>query len=242
MHTLGTRTAELHRAFAQHADDPAFRAEPATTEDFTQWKQRVRADAAEALDLLAQRAAQLPQNVAPGARSLLERRDQVLARVDALPMPSGRVMKGRHHGDYHLGQVLLSKNDFLITDFEGEPERTLDERRRKHSPLRDAAGMLRSFSYAAGAALARAVTTPEDEARLTPLAAEWEAQTRAAFINAYDETARGAGLYETAKDLETLLAVFELEKALYELRYELNNRPDWVRWPLAGIMRLVPAS
>jgi maltose alpha-D-glucosyltransferase/alpha-amylase len=238
---LGTRTAELHRAFAQHADDPAFKPETATADDLTQWRQRVRADAATALDLLAQRIQKLPAHIAPAARALLDRRDQVLTRVDALRMPTGRVMKARHHGDYHLGQVLLSKNDFLITDFEGEPERTLEERRRKHSPLRDVAGLLRSFSYAAGAALARAATTPDEEAKLAPLAADWEAQTRAAFIGAYDQSARGAGLYENEQDLQSLIALFELEKALYELRYELNNRPDWVRWPLAGITRLVPA-
>ena len=237
--TLGLRTAELHRAFTHRTGDPAFDPEPASAQDFAQWKQRVREDAAVALDLLAQRLPQLPAAVGGDARSLLERRDQVLARIESLPLPTGAVGKARHHGDYHLGQVLVSKNDFLITDFEGEPERTLAERRRKHSPLRDAAGMLRSFSYAAGAALARAITTPEDEARLAPLAADWEAQTRAAFMSAYDQTARGAGLYVSEEDMRALVALFELEKALYELRYELNNRPDWVRWPLAGITRLV---
>jgi maltose alpha-D-glucosyltransferase/alpha-amylase len=240
--TLGLRTAELHAAFAMRTVDPAFAPEPATAEDYIEWKQRVREDATASLDLLAQRLDQLPAGIAPDARELSARRAQVLARIDALPMPAGSTLKTRHHGDYHLGQVLLSKNDFLITDFEGEPARSLEERRRKHSPLRDAAGMLRSFSYAAGTALGSAAESPEDEARLAPLAADWESQVRKVFLTAYDEKARAAGVYASDADFRALLELFELEKALYELRYELNNRPDWVRWPLAGIKRLVPAT
>jgi maltose alpha-D-glucosyltransferase/alpha-amylase len=152
------------------------------------------------------------------------------------------MQKTRHHGDYHLGQVLISRNDFIITDFEGEPARPLEERRAKHSPIRDVAGMVRSFSYAAGAALARTVESAEDEAKLGPLAADWETETRAVFLKAYDETARAAGLYASEADMRAMLDLFEIEKALYELRYELNNRPDWVRWPLAGLLRLLPVT
>ena len=159
--------------------------------------------------------------------------------MNALRPPEGRVIETRHHGDYHLGQVLISRNDFIITDFEGEPARPLEERRGKHSPVRDVAGMVRSFSYAAGAALARTVESPEDEAKLGPLAADWETKTRAMFLNAYDETARAAGLYANQADMRALLELFEIEKALYELGYELNHRPDWVRWPLAGLLRLL---
>jgi maltose alpha-D-glucosyltransferase/alpha-amylase len=102
--------------------------------------------------------------------------------------------------------------------------------------------MLRSFSYAAGAALGNAVEAAEDEAKLAPLAADWEAQTRSVFLTAYDERARATGAYSKDADFRALIELFELEKALYELQYELNNRPDWVRWPLAGINRLVPAA
>jgi maltose alpha-D-glucosyltransferase/alpha-amylase len=102
--------------------------------------------------------------------------------------------------------------------------------------------MVRSFSYAAGAALGRTVESPEDEAKLGPLAADWETETRATFLSAYDEVARSAGLYAYEGDMRALLELFEIEKALYELRYELNNRPDWVRWPLAGILRLLPTT
>ena len=104
------------------------------------------------------------------------------------------------------------------------------------------AGLVRSFSYAAGAALAKSIESPEDEAKLAPLAADWEKQARATYLAAYDETARAARLYASDADFRALLDLFELEKALYELRDELNNRPEWARWPLAGISRLVPAT
>jgi maltose alpha-D-glucosyltransferase/alpha-amylase len=238
--TLGVRTAELHNALARRTGDPAFDPEPAMSEDYVQWRRKLQDEAIATFELLTSRAEQLPAAVAGEARALLGRREQVLARIAALPMPTRVVLKTRHHGDYHLGQVLINKNDFIITDFEGEPARSLEERRRKHTPLRDVAGMMRSFSYAAAAALQKSIESPEDEAKLVPLALDWEGQTRRAFLTAYDETARATGIYAQNADLEALLAFFELEKALYELRYEINNRPDWVRTPLAGIVRLVP--
>jgi maltose alpha-D-glucosyltransferase/alpha-amylase len=240
--TLGTRTAELHKALATKTGDPAFDPEPARAEDFAEWRRRLQEEVASTFELLAKRVDQLPPPIAAEARTLLERREQVTARVNALPMPAGTTLKTRHHGDYHLGQVLINKNDFIITDFEGEPARTLEERRRKHTPLRDVAGMLRSFSYAAAGALAKTAESPDDVNRLGPLASDWENQTRTAFLTAYDETASAAKIYEKRQDMEALLAFFELEKALYELRYELNNRPDWVGTPLAGIARLLPAG
>jgi len=242
IHTLGVRTAELHIAFSKGTSDPAFAPEPATAQDFATWTQRVRDDTAASLELLARRIDGLTGVAAADARTLLARRDELMARINALRAPESGMLKTRHHGDYHLGQVLISKNDFIITDFEGEPARPLEERRSKHSPVRDVAGMVRSFSYAAGAALGRSVESPEDEAKLGPLAADWETETRATFLSAYDETARAAGLYASEADMRALLELFEIEKALYELRYELNNRPDWVRWPLAGILRLLPAT
>jgi maltose alpha-D-glucosyltransferase / alpha-amylase len=242
IHTLGVRTAELHVAFSKGMNDPAFAPEPATEQDFANWTQRVRDDATASLELLARRADGLTGVAAADARTLLARGDDLMARINALHAPESGMIKTRHHGDYHLGQVLISKNDFIITDFEGEPARSLEERRAKHSPIRDVAGMVRSFSYAAGAALGRTVESPEDEAKLGPLAADWETETRATFLSAYDEVARSAGLYAYEADMRALLELFEIEKALYELRYELNNRPDWVRWPLAGILRLLPTT
>jgi maltose alpha-D-glucosyltransferase/alpha-amylase len=240
--TLGVRTAEMHAAFARRTGDPAFDPEPAQPVDYTEWRRSLHDDALATFDLLGRRIDQLPAGVAAEARELMARRDPLIARIDALPLPSRPVLRTRHHGDYHLGQVLISKNDFIITDFEGEPARTLEERRRKHTPLRDVAGMVRSFSYAAAAALAKSAATPEEEAKLGPLVVDWEKQVRTAFLTAYDETARAAGIYASDAEMRALLAFFELEKALYELRYELNNRPDWVRTPLAGIVRLVPGA
>ena len=150
------------------------------------------------------------------------------------------LFRSRYHGDYHLGQVLLSKNDFVITDFEGEPGRSFAERRRKHSALRDVAGMLRSFNYASWAALKQVVRVPDDVPLLAPIALEWERQARAAFLGSYGkrvgEARPGARL-----SLE-LIRLFEIEKALYELRYELHHRPDWVLIPLQGLTDLAAGS
>jgi predicted trehalose synthase len=140
----------------------------------------------------------------------------------------GRVI--RTHGDYHLGQTLWADEDWVILDFEGEPARTLAERRRKRSPLRDVAGMLRSFAYAASASeLQRGIVAPET----------WEQDARAEFMSGYRETVDPTLLPSGEDALQRLLTVFELEKAVYELRYELDNRPDWVRIPVAGIVRLL---
>jgi maltokinase len=140
----------------------------------------------------------------------------------------GRVV--RTHGDYHLGQTLWADEDWVILDFEGEPARTLAERRRKRSPLRDVAGMLRSFAYAASASeLQRGVVAPET----------WERDARTEFLAGYRETADPTLLPSGEEAMLRLLTVFELEKAVYELRYELDNRPDWVRIPVAGIVRLL---
>ena len=139
----------------------------------------------------------------------------------------GRVI--RHHGDFHLGQTLWADDDWIVLDFEGEPARSLPERRRKRSPLRDVAGMLRSFAYAASAAqLLRDVNPPLG----------WEERARAEFLAGYRETI-DPNLVPSGASMEKLLSVFELEKAVYELRYELNNRPDWVRIPVAGIVRML---
>jgi trehalose synthase-fused probable maltokinase len=136
----------------------------------------------------------------------------------------------RTHGDYHLGQTLWSEEDWVILDFEGEPARTLAERRRKRSPLRDVAGMLRSFAY---------VAIASDLVRGTPAPEGWEEQARGQFLEGYLETADASLLPAGSVAIERLLSVFELEKAVYELRYELDNRPDWVRIPVAGIQRLI---
>ncbi len=139
----------------------------------------------------------------------------------------------RTHGDLHLGQTMLSDRGWVVLDFEGEPARPLPERRQKRSPLRDVAGMLRSFSYAvAGSRLLRGLEAPEG----------WEERARERFLAGYNEAVDSTLLPPGQQAIEQLLAVFELEKAVYELRYELNNRPDWVAIPVAGILRLLDSE
>jgi len=149
--------------------------------------------------------------------------------------------KIRVHGDYHLGQVLWSEGDFVIFDFEGEPARSLDERRRKQSPLKDVAGMVRSFGYAAYAGLfAFTVARPTELERLEKWARVWQLTTSAAFVRTYLETVAGAHFVPSKDtDRDALLQLFVIDKALYELNYELNNRPDWARIPLRGILDLL---
>jgi maltose alpha-D-glucosyltransferase/alpha-amylase len=234
--TLGQRTAELHNALATPTDDPSFKAEPITADDIANWRAHVRDDAESTFELL-KKAEELPEAVRASARTLLDRKEALMARIDSVARETPRGLKIRHHGDYHLGQVLLQRNDFIIVDFEGEPARPVSERRVKHSPLRDVAGMLRSFAYAHQTAVQRcSLESSEDCAKFEPDLAQWEQETRAAFVSAYDETARAAGLYETFDEVRPLLELFEIEKALYELRYELRNRPEWASIPLVALM------
>jgi maltose alpha-D-glucosyltransferase/alpha-amylase len=245
--TLGLRTAGLHLALARSSGDPAFQPEPLTAQDITAWKQRAREEAVRTLQLLEQSRESLPAPARDEAQALLAQRERVLERIDALELPAGAALKIRCHGDYHLGQVLIAENDFRIIDFEGEPSRPTEERRQKLSPLRDVAGMLRSFSYARWTALANASHSPDDHARLAPLAAEWEAQVRRAFIESYDAAVsvpaavpgEAGALYSSLAAMRPLAGFFELEKALYELRYELGSRPAWARVPMQGIQALL---
>jgi maltose alpha-D-glucosyltransferase/alpha-amylase len=227
--TLATRTAELHRAFALKSGLPEFEPEPFSAQDFEAWRARVREEAEQTLGQLEK----LEQ-----ARPLMGSRAKLLALIDACAAPTGATLKTRHHGDYHLGQVLLANNDFLIIDFEGEPSRPLAESRRKHTPLRDVAGMLRSFSYARGAVEKRERREPAGE-KLGPALGDWEKKTRKVFLDAYAAAAAGAGLFESFADVRGLLALAELEKMLYELRYEMANRPDWIDIPLGGLAGLL---
>jgi len=217
MQTLATRTAELHAAFAAKSADPAFAPEALGAEDVAAWKQKVKKEAEETFALLDPKGIQVDKG-------------RILSRIDACPAPGKPALKTRHHGDYHLGQVLIANKDFVIIDFEGEPSRPLEESRRKHSPLRDVAGMLRSFSYAKWSAFMRAKEADPNAAKLIKELDDWEAQTRAAFLESYFAFSAGG-----IDDVRGLLDLAELEKALYELRYEANNRPDWIHIPLQGL-------
>jgi maltose alpha-D-glucosyltransferase/alpha-amylase len=181
--------------------------------------------------------------VPPEAVKVFKLEDVVLSRFRAIVNRSLTSTRIRCHGDYHLGQVLYTGNDFMITDFEGEPARSLNERRLRRSPLRDVAGMLRSFSYAVHSAIREREERglPEESyERARDWGRFWRLWVSSIFLGAYLDEARRAGLLQAnPEEIELLLNVFMLEKAVYELGYELNNRPDWLNVPLQGILELL---
>jgi maltose alpha-D-glucosyltransferase/alpha-amylase len=238
--TLGRRTGELHVAISSAKTDEAFTPERFTGDDSKRLRDQLVTNATLAFDALKDNLAQLPDETVESAGLVLSRRTLVFERLYELTASEPAGMRTRVHGDYHLGQVLRTKFDFVILDFEGEPARSLEERRAKQSPLKDVAGMLRSFSYAAFASLTRFTTRrPQDAARLEPWAHLWEKAVIGEFLRYYREAVAGSPIVPAeAKEFEALLEVFVLDKALYELIYELNNRPAWVRIPLHGIVSL----
>jgi maltose alpha-D-glucosyltransferase / alpha-amylase len=240
---LGRRTAEMHLALATPTHDPAFVAECFTTSDLLADADRIDAQLALTLGALRRGMTQLPDTTVDTAALLLSRRLELFARARAIASatPADAGQRIRIHGDYHLGQVLRSRNDYVILDFEGEPSRSLAQRRAKQSPLKDVAGMLRSFSYAAyGALNAFAQRRPDDAKNLEPWATLWQNAVSAEFLHAYRDTMNAANpdLIPNAAQSQLLLNAYLLEKSLYELLYELDNRPAWVRIPLAGILAL----
>jgi maltose alpha-D-glucosyltransferase/alpha-amylase len=241
MQVLARRLGELHLALARPSKLPAFKPEPIVTSDLARWAAAVRSECDRTLELLARRHADLSEPLAVLASRIAGARGELEARIaGAAKAPAGG-LKTRLHGDLHLQQVLLARDDFLLIDFEGEPQRTLEERHAKHCALRDLAGMLRSFDYARQTALHQTVQGAAELERFTPIARRWESALREAFVRTYRDVAVAGGLYASATAFDAarpLLDLFELEKAFYELRYELDNRPDWVGVPLAGIAAL----
>jgi len=237
---LGRRTAEMHLALASPTHDPAFIPEPMNSKDIDLLRDELMAHASSAFDALKANVARLPDGVLERAGLVLSRRTLVLDRFRQLAAGEIHALRTRIHGDYHLGQVLRSKGDFVILDFEGEPARSLAERRTKQSPLKDVAGMLRSFSYAAFSALIKYSTRrPEDFQRLEPWAHLWEQSVSSAFLRTYCTYARGVEVIPSEPLMfEQLLEAYVIDKAFYELVYELNNRPNWVMIPLTGILSL----
>jgi maltokinase len=219
---LGEVTGRLHTALASESSDPAFAPEETSAESLGLLTATVDEEIEQVFLDLPDR-----EELAPirGRGQEVRERLRMLTQVGS----AGRVI--RHHGDYHLGQVMHTDDGgWLVLDFEGEPARTLIERRRKRSPLRDVAGMLRSFAYAATASeLLHGASAP----------AGWEHEVRTAYLDGYLEETDQSLLPPGRAAVERLLSVFELEKAVYELRYELDNRPDWVKIPVAGIVRLL---
>jgi maltose alpha-D-glucosyltransferase/alpha-amylase len=239
---LGLRTAQMHRALAERAgDDPAFRPEPITRHDLAEWRQALEDSAETMLARLERGQAGLPESARASADALIDAGPQLFRAIRAL-MPDDIVAtKTRYHGDLHLAQVIAVQNDFHFIDFEGEPGRPLAARRRKSSPLRDVAGMIRSFDYAATAAVRQlGETRPAAVPRMTMLAEAWRQRAIDGFRAAYRKAMRGCPSYPASKlHAKSLVEFFTLEKAIYEVSYELANRPAWVAIPINGILRVV---
>jgi len=248
---LGRRTAEMHLALAAATDDPAFAAEPLTPADLASDARRIDVQITSTLEALKAKLSTLKDFTADDAGLLLSRRINLFARANAITAFTPTGQRIRIHGDYHLGQTLRTggtvteRGDFVLLDFEGEPARPLAERRQKQSPLKDVAGMIRSFSYAAYTGLDQYLTDhPEaprttDSKNLGAWAILWENSASAEFLRAYREViAANPVLLPSPEQSQLLLGAYLLEKALYEMLYELNNRPAWLRIPLAGILSL----
>jgi maltose alpha-D-glucosyltransferase/alpha-amylase len=234
--TLARRTAELHTALATRTGNPDFDPEPLTRVDFDAYRQRALDEAQGTFALLKANVEQLAAGERVRANEVLAQQDRLLARLEACATDGSQGTKIRIHGDYHLGQVLVTRNDFVIVDFEGEPGHSIEQRRAKQSPLRDVAGMLRSFSYVEHSALRSVAHDDVEFSKLAPLAKGWATEVRAAFLAAYTAEASRHSLYAALTPGHGLVGLFELEKALYELRYELSNRPAWAGIPLQGIL------
>ncbi len=238
--SLGRTTAQMHIALAGATDVPAFAPEPFTDADRLKLAQDLRAHAGTVFDSLRNSLSRLPDELLEEASYVLGLRRKIWDRLSQLEKLNAHCLKTRVHGDYHLGQVLRVENEYVILDFEGEPSRSIEERRAKQLPLKDVAGMLRSFGYAARAALFNyTARRPEDIEQLEPWAKAWEKVVADIFLQSYRETAADAAfLPRDDAAFRGLLDGFILDKALYELRYELNNRPAWVSIPLSGILSL----
>ena len=244
---MGQRTAEMHIALSSNVDDEAFAPEPFSAHYQRSLYQSMRNLTSQILPLLQKRFRVLPEAVRGEAKQVMDHEANIIKCFRSILDRKLTAMRIRVHGDYHLGQVLFTGKDFVIIDFEGEPAHSLSARRIKRSPLRDVAGMLRSFHYAANVPLigktGGSVSRPEDLARLEPWAHCWTFWISAAFLSAYlESSAQASFLPRSREEISSLLSFYLLEKAIYELGYELNNRPDWVKLPLRGILDLLETT
>jgi maltose alpha-D-glucosyltransferase / alpha-amylase len=241
MRQIGRRTAELHLAFATRGDMPDFAPEPISASDTARWTDAAIARAGNALGLLECSLKGLTEPAAELAERLLAHRDAVIGRIESGRNAVYEGMKIRHHGDFHLGQVLIAKDDAYILDFEGEPRRALAERRSKEPPARDVAGFLRSIDYATSSAIYRAPNlTPDERAVLAQRIRAWGENLATSYWESYRKTLGDSALWPTDRaQTQCLLDFFLFEKAIYEIEYELTNRPAWTHIPIEATLRLL---
>ncbi|MBS1687934.1 MAG: maltose alpha-D-glucosyltransferase [Bacteroidetes bacterium] len=238
---LGERTGEMHLALASSNDDAAFKPEPFSLHYqrslFSSFQSLVR----KTYQTLVKTLNKLPDDVRQEAEEVLQMKDEILLRFRAIYKKKFDVLKIRVHGDYHLGQTLFTGKDILIIDFEGEPAKTYSERRLKRAALRDVAGMIRSFHYAAyGSLFLNNSLHKEDIKKLVPYVEQWQHYMSGLYLQSYLHTVKDSMLVPKEKeDMQIMLQTYILEKAIYELNYELNNRPDWVIIPLRGIKAIM---
>jgi maltose alpha-D-glucosyltransferase/alpha-amylase len=239
MAQTGKRVAEMQMALASRDDIDDFRPEPATPDDTEKWIENLIARSNRAFARLE--STKVNQADLPLVERLTLERASLRDRLAALLPSPGQILKIRHHGDFHLGQMLIVKEDIFIIDFEGEPRRPLAERRMKAPAARDVAGLVRSIDYSVSAALERSLkVTAEDTDLLQTALAQWRDESTETFLSAYRAAMTDARLWPT--DLaaaDNMLRFFLLEKAFYEIEYELAHRPDWLRVALSGALRVL---
>ena len=239
MRQIGRRTAELHRALASYVDD--FSPEPISQEDSVRWSDAIISRAVHVAAMLQENEDRLGEPVTGLAQKLSDHREAICSYIEGLKGSKFIGSKIRVHGDFHLGQVLIAKDDAYILDFEGEPRQSLEHRRLKAPPARDVAGFLRSIDYATSAAIDRAPNlTPEERSMLGQRIRSWGARLSGAFWESYRETLAGTDIWPTDEtQTQDLLNLFQLEKAFYEIEYEVTNRPAWTHIPLEGALRIL---
>jgi maltose alpha-D-glucosyltransferase/alpha-amylase len=231
----------MHLALASRDDIPDFAPDPVRPEDVMAWRGEIRARAERILESFTRHRESIRDADLPLVDQLLTLKDRMELRLSALLPTNVIAQKIRHHGDFHLGQMLIAKDDVFIIDFEGEPRRSFAERRRKVPAARDVAGLIRSLDYSVVAALGRTQEAGGDEAGRLGMALElWRDRSIAAFLAAYRETINGSPLWPADQvSADKLLKFFLLEKALYEVEYELAYRPNWLRVPLKGTIQIL---
>jgi maltose alpha-D-glucosyltransferase/alpha-amylase len=241
---LGMRTGEMHLALASDFENRDFAPEPFTPFYQRSLYQSMRNLVVQNLQLLRRGLNSMGAMERSQAERLLSLEPEILKRLRIVHEKPIRAIRIRCHGDFHLGQVLHTGKDFVITNFEGEPARSLGERRIKRSPLRDIGGMIRSFHYATYAAaqeqFERGNLSPDQYAAIEPWTRLWYRWVSLAFLKAYWPVVRPAGLLPSSTgDLDVLLTAHLLEKAIYEIGYELNHRPQWAKIPIQGLLELI---